>query len=311
MKRVKVINITGLARSGTTLLGRMLELQEKVFFAGEVEYVWEKGIIRNELCSCGVPFKECRLWREIIADFLKKNNGFEIEKVVKTCNWARRIRRLPRHIYSRKVDLKSGEVRSYIAATHSLLMSIGDVTGAEYVVDSTKRINHAYLLSDHTGIDFNMLHLVRDARGVAYSCSKKNKRLLEISDRVEFMEVVAPIKSAVAWLVINALTEIVGRSCSTYKRINYEELILKPESVLKDVFTELGTEIEIAPFIKNKSKVYIGSGHTVAGNPQRFESGEIELKLDDKWKSELGFMNRLIVMFIDLPLLLRYGYRFI
>ena len=63
--RVPVLYLAGLGRSGTTLIERTLAETPGVTGLGEVMHLWERGLGRNELCGCGVPFASCPFWREV------------------------------------------------------------------------------------------------------------------------------------------------------------------------------------------------------------------------------------------------------
>ncbi len=48
--------------------------------------------------------------------------------------------------------------------------------------------------------------------------------------------------------------------------------------------------------------------HAVAGNPMRFRQGDIELRLDDEWRSRMPRRDRAVTAAITWPLRLAYGY---
>jgi hypothetical protein len=54
--------------------------------------------------------------------------------------------------------------------------------------------------------------------------------------------------------------------------------------------------------------VLLKANHTIAGNPSRFRSGEIELRNDDRWRREQQPGPRITSTCLALPLLHRYGY---
>jgi hypothetical protein len=56
------------------------------------------------------------------------------------------------------------------------------------------------------------------------------------------------------------------------------------------------------------TRVRLGLDHTVAGNPMRMRTGEIELQVDDEWRQRLGPHAYRIANGLTWPLLLRYGY---
>jgi hypothetical protein len=60
-------------------------------------------------------------------------------------------------------------------------------------------------------------------------------------------------------------------------------------------------------FIK-QGLVELDTNHTVSGNPSRFQTGSIELRLDGEWKEKMKRSDKAIVTILTWPLLLRYGY---
>jgi len=62
----------------------------------------------------------------------------------------------------------------YAEYTQILFDTIAELSGAEVIVDSSKSPARALALSRMPGFEVNMLHLVRDVRGVAYSLRKLN-----------------------------------------------------------------------------------------------------------------------------------------
>jgi hypothetical protein len=45
------------------------------------------------------------------------------------------------------------------------------------------------------------------------------------------------------------------------------------------------------------------------GNPMRLETGHVQLRLDEAWRTDMRVMDRATVTALTWPLLLRYGYR--
>src|ERR1700704_6679072 len=66
--RVRVLYIAGTGRSGSTLLANILGQVDGIFNAGEVRYIWERGMLENRLCGCGRRFADCPVWTEILSE---------------------------------------------------------------------------------------------------------------------------------------------------------------------------------------------------------------------------------------------------
>ena len=52
----------------------------------------------------------------------------------------------------------------------------------------------------------------------------------------------------------------------------------------------------------------IETQHTVSGNPNRFETGRIEIKNGEEWRTRMKRGHRAFVTFATWPLLTKYGY---
>jgi hypothetical protein len=63
--RPTVVCIAGNAQNGATMLSRALKLVPGWLAIGEVGYVWDRGILENYPCGCGVAFADCEFWREV------------------------------------------------------------------------------------------------------------------------------------------------------------------------------------------------------------------------------------------------------
>src|SRR6266498_4080255 len=64
---LKVLYIAGAGRSGSTLLDGVLGQLDGFFAAGELRYLWERGLQESRLCGCGVAVRDCPTWRAVLA----------------------------------------------------------------------------------------------------------------------------------------------------------------------------------------------------------------------------------------------------
>jgi len=65
--KIKVLYITGWGRSGSTILDNIMGQIDGFFSVGELRYIWDRNLIENRLCGCGVPLEECPIWSQILA----------------------------------------------------------------------------------------------------------------------------------------------------------------------------------------------------------------------------------------------------
>jgi hypothetical protein len=98
-----------------------------------------------------------------------------------------------------------------------------------------------------------------------------------------------------------------SHSPKNYLRLRYEDFIKNPELFLARILALTGESNVPIPSI-NENQLEIKANHTVSGNPVRFNSGTVTLRLDDEWRSKMKRSQTLIVDSIAWPLLGRYGY---
>ena len=61
------------------------------------------------------------------------------------------------------------------------------------------------------------------------------------------------------------------------------------------------------PFV-DEHTAELGTNHTVSGNPGRFRTGPVTLRLDDEWVAHQAARDRWATTALALPMLLRYRY---
>lgn len=152
-----------------------------------------------------------------------------------------------------------------------------------------------------------MVHLVRDSRAVSHSWLRKKVKY-EVAGREEdYMDLHGPLVSSLGWMRSNLLIEPLRFYASSYTTVRYEDFIAAPESTLQRILLATGEERRELPLVDDHT-LRLEIDHTVAGNPNRFRRGEIELRLDEEWKEKMSGPNRRTVTALTWPLLLKYGY---
>ncbi|MDQ3791502.1 MAG: sulfotransferase, partial [Actinomycetota bacterium] len=182
----------------------------------------------------------------------------------------------------------------------------GEVTGSRVIVDSSKEPAHGFAMGMVPGVDFYALHLVRDPRAAAYSWSKKKPQ--PDTDAREHMVRFSPAKSSALWDSWNASAEALWRRApQRYLRLRYEDFVADPRESFEKILASLG-EAGADPPLVGEREVKLGVSHTVSGNPNRFETGAVELRPDHEWISKMNPRDRMLVTALTLPLLKHYGY---
>ncbi|MFE0527725.1 sulfotransferase [Micromonospora parva] len=292
---MKVIYITGWLRSGSTILGNVLNELPGVLHAGELHYLWKNGLLdsgTNSLCGCGEQIRQCTLWSSVIATF----GDAEPTKL------ARQM------MSAQQAGLRTRHTRARLAGTPAHVTQVLDRTVAVYrelarrgaeraVVDSSKYPAEAAALLRRSDVDARVLHIVRDPRATTYSY-QRGKR---------YIEPMSPAQSTANWVGFNVASEYVGRAAAgRYLRIRHEDLTRQPREVLADVLRFAGLDDE--PPVTEEGKVTLGTNHTVTGNPDRLGQGTVLIRPDDRWRTELPPLPTATTTALALPLLRRYGY---
>nr|MDT0661486.1 sulfotransferase [Micromonospora sp. DSM 115978] len=299
----KVLYITGWGRSGTTILDNVLASYPGVFSAGELAYLWRRGLAQGRSCGCGRPFPDCPLWQRILRRAYDQQRP-DPSPVLALQSEVARVRDTWRLCRQRP---PTDATRRYRDLMGRLYRAIADETGAELVIDSSKSPAGAAVLAGIDGVRGYLLHMVRDPRAVAHSWMRPKAQL----DRHKpvLMDPHGPWESGTRWLAWNILAERVSREYpGRFRRLRYEDLVAQPRATVADLLSFTGVPADGGPF-EGERTVRLGPNHTVSGNPSRFQTGRVELRADDAWRREQALAPRLVAGALAIPLLHRYGYR--
>jgi hypothetical protein len=309
---VNVVYIAGWGRSGSTLIGSILGQIPGYFAAGELRYIWDRGLLENWRCGCGEPFRTCPVWSAI----MRQTSGTDVAVgASQMSQWSKRVR--TRAIPAMWLGLWDRSTpdwrRKYLGALGSLYRAVQKVTACPVIVDSSKDPAYGYLLGSIPGVHLYVIHLVRDPRPTAHSWWRRPKPHSGVApsegDRVRTMRRIGPLKSTIYWNAWNLGAEslFAGR-CDGYQRMRFEEFLEAPASVLSRLISALpgGTGASL-PSISDRT-IELHPTHAFSGNPSRFETGPVQLRSDEAWREGLGRLEKSIVMTLAWPLMRRYGY---
>lgn len=298
-----VLYIGGLGRSGSTVLASLLGEIDGVASVGETVHLWERGIVNDEPCSCGEPFRSCPFWTDVGARAFGGWEEVDLDLLRSLRAAVDRTRHVAPVVAGRPARV-AALAREYARHYARLHRAVRDVTGARVVVDSSKHVSLAANLGWADGIDLRVLHLVRDSRGVAHSTNK----VVERPERAgEYMHRVSPARIALEWSGQNLLFDVVARR-TPVMRLTYDELIERPDPTLAAIqrFAGLDDAPETRSFLDGRRATLRGT-HMVSGNPVRFVDGPVDLRPDLAWRNGLSSRDRRLVTTVTAPLLRRYG----
>jgi sulfotransferase family protein len=302
----RVLYLGGLGRSGTTLVERLLGELPGVCSIGEIVHLWQRDIRDDERCGCGSRFSGCTFWRRVGEQAFGGWHNVDVERVHKLRDAVERTRHIPR--LASAVEAPD-EVYEYAAFYSRVYTAAAAVSGAAVVVDSSKHSALAHVLRWAAEVDLRVVHVVRDARGVAYSWTKTVSR--PETDGTDEMTRYSPGRSALLWNAHNAAFGLLARRGVPVRRIRYEEFLADPRAGLLDLaefagLPPLDAEDDLA-FLRPGS-ADLSVGHSAAGNPMRFTVGRLALRRDDAWVRALPRGQRRLVGAVCGPMLRAYGY---
>jgi Sulfotransferase family len=295
-KRVKVLFIVGPTRTGSTIISNILGQIDGFFHAGEVIEAWDRGKIWK--CSCGQFPMECPVWSKIFKSLDAAVNNKDQSEIIRMRNKMSRSHKVIVNHYlpKRKTDRQAAETR-YLYGLAKLYSIIQAETGANVIIDSSKNVGYGDTLKNVENIDLYLVHLVRDARATAFSWSRKKKELWDAH----------PLKTAVQWSSRNIAAELLSlRKSGRAIKIRYEDFIAHPRQGVHSILKLLTISNARLPFI-SPDEVMLGNSHGLCGNPGRYNSGAVKLRIDNRWKG-MKRSDNLVATFFTWPLLIKYHY---
>ena len=306
LDNVKVLYVVGLGRSGSTILSNSLGQIPGFFSGGELNFIWRHNVLENRLCGCGRPFRECPVWTRVMDQAFGGMDGVDPHAMMRLQNLGTRTRHIPMMLIRGGRRSLAHRLEKLLIAYGRLYEAIGAVTGSRVIVDSSKEPAHGFAMGMVPGVDFYALHLIRDPRAAAYSWAKK-KRQPDSAER-EFMHQKTPTQSAVLWDTWNGAIEALWRNTpENYLRLRYEDFIAEPRQSFEQILKLVGEEEASLP-LEGERAVKLGISHTVSGNPNRFDTGTVELRQDRAWQKKMKPRDKALVTAGTLPMLKRYRY---
>lgn len=307
----RVLYVGGLGRSGSTLLERAVAQLPGVFGAGEVVYLWQRGIVNNEMCGCGHNFWDCEFWAEVGALAFGGWDKVDVPRVRQLTRRVDDVKYVPKMLLGlENLEFRS-DLREYLSYYTRLYAAIKEVSHCDVVVDSSKITSLAYVLSHVKELRLALIHIIRDARAVAYSWTKVVKRP-EITASDAYMPRYSPGYMALLYNGHHVLLEMLRSKGVPSVRVRYEDFVADPESALRDVADLLERPFDrdavLASSPGDAPALQLPATHTVSGNPSRFSSGDILIRRDDAWRKKMPRRQQVLVGAITAPVQVAYGY---
>ena len=257
----RVLYLGGLGRSGTTLVERLLGELPQVCALGEVVHLWQRDILDNERCGCGSRFSGCTFWKRVGERAFGGWDRVDVARVHRLRDIVERTRHIPRLAAG---HMPMAEVREYANHYAKIYAAAAEVSGAAVVVDSSKHSSLAHVLRHADDVDLRVVHVVRDARGVAYSWTKTVNR--PETDGADEMTRYSPGRSALLWNAHNAAFGLLAKRGVAVRRVRYEEFLTDPRAALIRLADFAGLTLEPGDLdFLRPGQADIGVGHSAAG----------------------------------------------
>ena len=302
---MRVLYIAGTGRSGSTLLANILGQVDGIFNAGEVRYVWDRGMVENRLCGCGRRFGDCPVWSEILLEAFGDAPP-DAGAMSSIQSRLTRVRHVPTLVLGREAG-KGPAYDAYRADLARLYQAAARVTTSDVIVDSSKLPTYGRLLGAMPEIDLYVVQLVRDPRSAAGSWAASKEQ----PDRgvPGYMERLSPLHSALLWDLWNSTSRSFLAAHSTrYLLLRYEDFVAEPLQSVKRIVELLGKGDAELPFL-DSTTVKLGPNHMVAGNPDRLRTGMVTIKAGAGSGNRLRKRDQALVTALTMPVLFRFGYK--
>jgi hypothetical protein len=305
-----VLYIAGSGRSGSTLLERMLGSLPGFINVGELNDLFRRVLKYDERCGCGLVFSACPFWTAVGDRAFGGWDAALIEEVPRLHMAVARQRYLRQLMYpATRSESFEADLRRYTGIHRRLYAAALAESGASVVVDASKGAAQALASSRGGGVDMCLLHLVRDARGVAFSWAKSDVARPHGREPGSTMSHFTPSSTAARWALLQGEIAVARRFVNASALVRYEDLVRNPAAEIARATAAVGLPVDDAALGHiDGQTVDLPLSHGLSGNPSRFRAGRQQLRLDEQWRRDMSRWNRIAATAIAAGPLGRYGY---
>jgi hypothetical protein len=253
-----ILYIMGTGRTGTTILEVLLTNTPSITGLGEVTKLFRDGFLRNGLCSCGRPFRDCDRWKPVREQFEGAScsdlNSFM--ETMRFFDWHT-------HFLAHCANICFEDRFSlYKKINESIYRSMGDAWGGEYLLDSSKYAGRALSLHRSYPGRVKVLCMTRSPQGLIKSFRKKDtgeQKPKSIPDVVAYYS-----------YVLLCCRLVSRRSDMDVLPLRYEDLLNHPIRELERLGGWIG--VDLAPTMEKLRKGEpLRVGHILTGNRLRMQ----------------------------------------
>ena len=302
----KILFIVGMARSGSTLLTALLDRVDGFAGLGEAHLYWElAGSGRR--CGCKRDLDACPLWGGLAREQAER----EVDVAGMRDAFQRFVRPRPRsllrNLRARRGGPGAAQRARYAEAMGDAYAWLAERTGAKVLVDSTK-LPAAVELTEATGAEVCVVHLVRDPRAVGHSLGRRRLGPERRPRAGGPRYLAAVLRAAADWTLRNAYVELaLRRRSGRYVRLRFEDLAREPRACLQRLL-ELSGGGDASDVFAAEGAVELGENHILTGDEGRFKRGRVEIAPQETWREQMPRYAQVAATLVAAPLLRLYGY---
>ena len=310
---LKVLSVVGAGRSGTTVLASILGEVEGFSSAGELRFLWDRGVRQQRPCGCGLAPSACPVWQPVITatrDHLAAGAPPRtIDDLIAAQQELKRpitVQRVLRTVGAPTAKAGWPALDLVRDATATACLALAGTTGSRVLVDTSKRPLDAAVMGGIPDIESYVLHVVRDSRAVVHSW--RRAKTFTTAGQTRTMGTRGLASTVRRWTGNSISAEVLRRRVpgDRWLHVRYEDFAAHPREITESVLAFLG-EPGPTPFLDTHT-ARLHPNHIVAGNPSRFTTGDVTIRSDDAWRREMSRRDQRLVASLTMPLLLRYGY---
>ncbi len=312
-RALTVLSVVGAGRSGTTVLASLLNEVDGITSAGELRWLWERGVRDGRPCGCGRPPAECPVWGPVVAASRELLTGATpprtVGELIAAQHDLKRMSAFPgvlRTVGAAPTQRGPAALPLVRDAMAHACRTLASPPGASVVVDTSKRPLDAAVMATVPDLDTCVLHVVRDPRAVVHSWSRTKTFRAAGEERTMGSRGLA--SSVRRWTGNAFYAEALRRRYPPQRwlHVRYEDFAAHPRATLEQILAFVGVRAA-TPFTDDRT-AQLRPNHIVAGNPSRFTTGEVTIRSDDAWKRDMSRGDQRLVASLTWPLRARYGY---
>jgi hypothetical protein len=293
MPKNKIIYLVGLDRSGSTITGALLGMQESIAHFGELQF-HAKAVLENRIVSGDQRIGEMPYWQSIHALLTKELGADVFEQQIKLKDKYERWRNLPLLLFH--FITKNQQLAAYWKYNRLLIDALLEQENKTWICDSSKNMISRLGLSGD--FDLKTILLIRDAR--AY-CWSKQKRAEADQEKYNLK------RTSLKWLLNNTLFVFISFWAS-FLKIRFEELGDHPDLALEKIGTKIGLDFsQVKKIIIHKYPIKLGN--IIAGSHSVRKLLESDFRSDVSWETKLTNKDKRVILLLTGWLMKLVGYR--